>query len=146
MMNKRIILLMAVLVVLVGCQTYSPTVTTDAASIPDQTYDVTEYRGTKPLSYAVLFDIPDDGMPVAMYHTALTKRIGLDSPGQYVNYFQTRIKAYKTLKISDREGTVRAYLMMYSFLYYEINERPVGEKILVRIGRPAGPVLQPGNR
>lgn len=94
------------------------------------------------MSYAVLFDIPDDGKPVVMYHTYLNERIGKDSPRKYIDYFKNRIRGYRTLKVSERDGTVRAYLMVSNFLHYRIYERPVGERFIVMVGDPFfGPVL-----
>lgn len=136
MRMRGIVLCLLISLSLVGCQTWSPTAAIDPAAIPDQTYDVTFYKGTKPLSYAALFAIPDDGTPVVMSHTAFVKRIGLDSPGEYINLFETKVKGYKTLEIRDRQGNLRAYLLLYNFLYYEIDERPVGERIVVFIEPP----------
>jgi hypothetical protein len=138
-MIRRILLFVSLLfpVTLMTCQTWSPTKTTDAASIPDQTYDITVYKDIwTPYSYAVLLAIPDDGTPVVMYHTMYVKRVGLASPGEYINRFETRVKGYKTLEIHDREGNLRGYLLIYNFLYYQIGERSAEEKIVLYIGRP----------
>jgi len=144
---KRLLLFATLMIPLTvtACQTWAPTERIEVASIPDQTYDVTAYRGNKPLSYAVLFAKLDQGIPVIMYHTMFVKRIGQDSPGQWIERFNERTRGHKTLAISDKAGDVRGYLMISNFLYYEIYERPAGERIVVQIGRPGlDPVLEPG--
>jgi hypothetical protein len=145
-MAKRISIVMGVLTLIfaVGCQPSQRLAVTDPDSIPDQIYNIATYRGKKPLSYAVLFDIPDDGMPVVMFHSYRVKQVGADSPGTYIEYFQTRLKGYRTLEVKDRDGRVRGYLMMSNFIYYEIYEQPVGERIVVRLGRQPVPVLDAG--
>jgi len=138
-MIRRILLSVSLLflLTLTACQTWSPTKTTDVASIPDQTYDITVYKDVwTPYAYALLLGIPDDGTRVVMYHTLYVRRVGLGSPDEYINLFGTRIKGYKTLEIHDREGNLRGYLLIYNVLYYEIRERAAEEEIVVYVGRP----------
>jgi len=120
---------------LLGCQTRFSTVKIDSVTIPDQTYEVTVHE-SHPLHYAVVFDIPDDGKQVAMFHTYSTKRIGSDGPGKYIDRFNTRVKGFRTFQITDQDGTVRGYLMISNLLGYLIYERPVGERIVVMIEDP----------
>jgi hypothetical protein len=147
-MDRRILLFVSVLIVLsiAGCRTTARSIRTDSASVPDGTYEVYEYRGERPQSYAVLFDI-QDGRPVVMYHNYLTKSIGQDSPGEYIERFNYRIKGYKTYEIADPDSTVRAYLVISNFEYHSIVRTNNGEKIVVRVGPPFhGPVLDRGRR
>ena len=132
-MNRHILLgaAMASLLILEGCQNYHPHTFVDAPTIPDQTYDVTVHERFMSRSYAVLFDIPDDGMEVFMKNTSFTKRIGKDSPRKYIDQFNHRIKYYRTVRIEDQNGTVRGYLMVSAVLDYWIG--PVGERIMVNI-------------
>jgi hypothetical protein len=136
-MIRRILLFFSLLcpLTLTACQTWSPTKITDKASIPDQAYDISVYKDVwRPYSYAVLLDIPDDGTRVVMYHTMYVRRVGLGSPGEYINLFETRIKAHRTLEIHDRGGNLRGYLLIYKVLSYEIRERPGEERIVVYVG------------
>jgi hypothetical protein len=117
-----------------GCQSYPIRTLVDPSSIPDQNYEITEYRGPMSGSYAVLFDIPDDGTAVVMQHTPFTERIGLGSPGAYVAEFETRIRGHRTLRISDEQGTVRGFLMVSNLLNDQV--RPVGKGFIVNIEDP----------
>jgi hypothetical protein len=132
---NRFLLLIAILMIpsiLPGCQTSSLIRTTiDPEIIPDQTYNVTVYGRFMTLSYAVLFDIPDDGKEVFMVLTAYTESIGQDSPRQYVEEFDSRIKYYRTIRISDPDGTERAYLMYSNILNAWVV--PAKERIMVRV-------------
>jgi len=123
--------LVAVVLVLEGCQNTLTRTFVDASSIPDQTYDVTIYKGRKYRSYAVLFDIPDDGIEVIMSSTRFTRRIGLDSPPEYIEEFRDEIKHYSTIRISDQNGEVRGYLLVSILLKYWI--RPVEDTIMVSV-------------
>ncbi|NIQ38077.1 MAG: hypothetical protein GTN81_05760 [Proteobacteria bacterium] len=142
------ILLGPVFVILIfaeGCQQNHLTRTSiNVSSIPDQTYEVTVHTRFMSRDYAVLFDIPDDGVEVFMRHTSSTQRIGVrhtastekigrDSPRRYIDEFQDRIKYYRTVSIADKDGTVRGYLMVSSALNYWIS--PAGERIMVGIER-----------
>lgn len=142
-MERSIVLvaMVAVVFILEGCQaSYQVRTSVDASSIPDQTYDVTEYRGPMPRSYAVLFDIHGDGTEVFMKHTPFTEKIGLDSAHHYFDEFRLQIRGYRALRISDQNGTVRGYLMASNLLNDEI--RPVGERIMVAIEDPYFDYLQ----
>jgi hypothetical protein len=121
----------AIMTMLLGC--HNPVVRTsiDSSLIPDQTYEVTVYNRFMSISYAVLFDIPDDGVEVAMRHTAFTERIGKASPGKYIDEFNRRIKFYRTIQIGDQDGTVRGYLLVSGALDYWI--APSGERIIVAV-------------
>ena len=121
--------------VLAGCQGYQHTTRIDTIVLPDQIYNVTVHE-TQRIYYAVLFDIPDDGMEVAMFYTYATHRIGRDTPAKYVDRFATRVKGYRTFQISDREGVVRGYLMISNLLGHLVYERPVGERLIVQISDP----------
>lgn len=132
-MNRGILLVIMVAVGLIldGCQSHLTRTSVDASSIPDQTYHVTVYRRFMSPSYAVLFDIPDDGTEVFIKNIEFTKRIGEDSPRSYVDEFQNHIKYYRTVRIGDQDGTVRGYLMVSSVLNYWIS--PAGARIMVGI-------------
>ena len=124
--------------VLAGCQsqqirTQNATLI-DASSIPDQKYDITEYKGSVAKSYAVLFDIPDDRTELFMNYTPFTDKVGLDSPGGYIDTFHERIKGHRTLRISDQEGNVKGYLMVSNILTDRV--RPAGKRIEVIIEDP----------
>jgi len=133
---KKVLVLVAMLMVLWifhGCYTSSLIRTSiDPGVIPDQTYNVTVYGRFMTLAYAVLFDIPDDGRDVYMVRTPYTELIGPDSPGQYIKEFDRRIKSYQTIRISDPDGTERAYLMYSNILNAWI--APAEDRIMVRVG------------
>ncbi len=115
-----------------GCRSDITRTLIDASSIPDQTYDVTVYRGRSFRSYAVLFDIPDDGTEVFMKYTSVTQKIGMDSPRKYIDELNSKIRFYRTTRIGDQHGTVRGYLLVSNALDYRI--RYVGERIEVTVG------------
>jgi len=115
-----------------GCYTSSLIRTSiDPDFIPDQTYNVTVYSRFMTLSYAVLFDIPDDEREVYMVYTPHTERIGRDSHRGYIQEFDRRIKYYRTIRISDPDGTERAYLMYSNILNAWVV--PAKERIMVRV-------------
>jgi len=132
---KRLLLLVAILMIsyfVSGCYTSSLIRTTiNPGAIPNQMYDVTVYNRFMTLSYAVLFDIQDDGREVYMVHTPYTERVGLDSPHRYVQEFDRRIKSYQTIRISDPDGTERAYLVYSNMLNAWVS--PAKERIMVRV-------------
>lgn len=135
-MNRNVLFvaMVAILVLLWGCQTYQSRaiqVSIEASTIPDQAYEVTVYKRFLSNSYAILFDIPDDGKEVYMKYTSFTERIGKDSPRRYVGEFEKRIKFYKTIRIGDEDGTVRGYLMISGDLRYWVNSAE--ERITVGI-------------
>jgi hypothetical protein len=103
----------------------------DASSIPDQPYDVTVNAGLTHKSQAVLFDVPDDGMEVFLRYTYFTRRVGIDSPRKYIKEFKRRIRFYRTIRIGDPNGTVKAYLLVPTVTNYWI--RPRGSRIEVSI-------------
>jgi len=133
--GKMRVLALAFALVLLGCQSSVKPVTIEPTSIPEQTYNVTVHE-SNPLYYAVLFDIPDDGKPVVMMHTYATKRLGTDVPGAYIDYLNSSIRNYRTLQIEDRDGTVRAYLMISNLLEYFVIEREKEGRIVVYISDP----------
>ncbi|MBW2122059.1 MAG: hypothetical protein JRH07_09460 [Deltaproteobacteria bacterium] len=114
-----------------GCSSHLTRTPIDPSAIPDQKYDVTVYRRFMSSSYAVLFDIPDDGREVFMKNLKFTQRVGKDSPSVYVEEFQDRIKYYRTVEIGDKDGPVRGYLILSSTLNYWLS--PAGERIMVGI-------------
>ena len=128
---------MVALLVLAGCQSHQLTRTSiEPSSIPDQAYNVTIYRVLVSPSYAVLFDIPDDGTKVFIRNTHFTDEMGEGFSGTHIVEFQQRIKFYRTIRIGDQDGTVRAYLMVSGDLTYWII--PVREGIMVDIQREPG--------
>jgi len=133
-MNRNVLLLASVTIGLLfgGCQSY-PLVRTsvDPLSIPDQPYDVTVYQGYTSSMYAVLFDIPDDGVEMVVQETRYARRMAADSPRGYIDEFNERIKHYSTIKISDEDGTVRGYLVASYVLKYWI--KPTDGRIVVGI-------------
>ncbi len=137
MMKKELLFALAAFIfTLAGCQTLVTTMVIDATSIPDRTYEVTVHE-TNPSYYAVLFDIPDDGKQVSLFYTYATDRVGRDVPGKYIDRFNTRIKGYRTVEISDREdGTIRGYLVISNLLGKLIHRTAGGERILVKIDDP----------
>jgi len=135
-MNRNILLIILIAMILIvsGCKKGVIRTYVDASSIPDQSYDVTVYRGPMARSYAVLFDIPDDGVRVFMKHTSFTEKIGLDSSRGYIDEFRTRIKRHRTVRISGQDGEVRGYLLASNLLNYVI--QPAGVSIMVSIEDP----------
>jgi hypothetical protein len=146
-MRKKSLLLgiLAFAFTLIGCQKYLMPTKIEPVSIPDTTYEVTVHE-SHPLYYAVLFDIPDDGRDVDIFYTYFTDRVGLDTPENYIDRFNSRIRYYSTVQINDPDGTVRGYLMVSNFLDYSIYERSKGEtkRIIVMIDDPnlAGPGIR----
>ena len=132
-MNWKSLLIPVTLVTLIlgGCE--NPLVLTriDASSIPDQSYDVTAYKCYKLRCYAVLFDIPDDGVDVFMDNTRSTREMGLDSPRNYVDRFDNEVKHYSTIRIGDQNDEVRGYLVVSTLLRYWI--RPLEDGIAVSV-------------
>ncbi|MBW2058782.1 MAG: hypothetical protein JRH07_11275 [Deltaproteobacteria bacterium] len=146
-MKTRFLLLAWMALALTGCQKYIAPTRVETGSIPDRIYEVTVHE-SNPLYYAVLFDIPDDGMEVVMFYTYFTHRIGRDTPEKYINRLNTIVKGYRTLQIRDEAGTVRAYLAATSLVTYSIYERRYRKqktsRIIVQIDDPnlGGPVLR----
>ena len=121
----------AVVVILEGCHNSLTRISLDPSSIPDQTYEVMVYSRFMSMSYAVLFDIPEDGTEVFMKHTPFTERVGRDSPRMYIDEFDKRVRYYRTIGIGDQNGSVRGYLLVSGVLNYWI--APAGERIMVGI-------------
>lgn len=135
-MSRRTLLVVitTVTLFLTGCQSYPIKRTfIDASAIPDQTYDVMVYTRGQARYAAVLFDIPDDGVPVVMEVPWSTHTGSKDRPGKYIDEFQNRVKAYQTVQISDENDTVRAYLVVSTTVKYQIIS--AGERIVVRLGK-----------
>jgi hypothetical protein len=137
-MNRLVtfVMILAIGLVLEGCQNYLSQTVVDASSIPDQTYDVTVYKKFMSTAYAVVLDIPDDGVEVFMRGTPFTEKIGRDSPHEYIHEFQERTRFYKTISIGDQDGTVRGYLLVSGVLRYWIS--PSGGRIMVGIEMEPG--------
>jgi type IV secretory pathway protease TraF len=110
-----------------ACQSTQVRMLVDSSSIPDRTYNVTEYRGPTARSYAVLFDIPDDTTP-------FNERTKLDMPQGYIERFQERVRGHRTVRISDPDGTIRGYLIVSNLLNDRV--RSGKEQILVVIEDP----------
>jgi len=143
-MNKAnvFIVLVAMGIALVGCQKELIRTNVDPSSIQDQSYEVTVYEGPGVRSYAVLFDIPEDGKRVIMRQTSFTERIGLDTPPRYIDQFSSQVKNYRTVRISDSDGKVRGYLLVSNILNYRIQS--AGEDIIVSVEDPYQGYLQSG--
>ena len=134
--NTARVTITAVVLILGGCQNYLSQTVVDASSIPDQTYDVTVYKKFMSTAYAVVLDIPDDGVEVFMRGTPFTEKIGKDSPHAYIHEFQERSWFYKTISIGDQDGTVKGYLLVSGVLRYWIS--PSGGRIMVGIEMEPG--------
>ncbi|NIM99524.1 MAG: hypothetical protein GTO24_16065, partial [candidate division Zixibacteria bacterium] len=99
-MTRRalLIVIMTATFLVAGCQSYPIKRTfIDASAIPDGTYDVMVYSRGQARYAAVLFDIPDDGMPVVMETPWSARTASKDTPGKYIDEFQNRIKAFQTV-------------------------------------------------
>jgi hypothetical protein len=132
-MIKNIVLLtvMTTLILLGGCRDQLIRATIDASSIPDQAYSVMIHKGPWSRCYAVVLDIPDDGVEVTLQETSFTKKAGRGSPRKYVREFDSGMSRYVTLRISDADGTVRGYLLASYYLKYWT--RQAGERIIVTV-------------
>jgi hypothetical protein len=127
----------AMVFILEGCQGIQDSLirtAVDPLSIPDQTYEVTVFRGPMSGSYAVLLDIPEDTIDVFMGYTVFTEKMGLDSSQPYLEELDARTRGYRTLRISSQDGTIRGYLLVSNLLNDRI--QPSGEKIMVTIEDP----------
>ncbi len=128
----------AIALILVGCGAQNSRPVVDVSSIPNQEYLVTVSRGPSAKSYAVLLDIPDDGIEVFMRYTSRTEKVGLDWPRKTIDEFEKRVRFYRTIRIDDQGGTVRGYLILPNLVSYSI--RPFDNRIEVSIGdRGSGP-------
>jgi hypothetical protein len=114
----------------------------EASAIPDHRYDVTVYDGRMRGSYAVLFEIPDDGKKMSMRYSSLTDRVGLDSPGDYIDELRARTQGHRALRIGEQDGTLRGYLLVSNLLNYRI--QTAGESIVVSIEDPYFGYLRSG--
>lgn len=112
----------------------------EASSIPTQDYVVTEYRGATRQAYAVLLDIPDDGVELLMRPARFTEKIGLKAGGEYVRQFHVRVKRFRVIRIADEEDRVRGYLMVSNLLNDRV--RAMAEGIVVVIEDPYYAYLQ----
>ncbi len=132
--NSLLIPIMAIGVILGGCQ--SPQVHTyvGPSSIPDETYEISVYDGPIADSYAILLDIPDDGIDVSMKYSVFFEKTGLDSSREYLNELQARTKSHRIVTISDRDGKPRAYLGVSNLLNYAVTGD--GKRIMVTIQDP----------
>jgi hypothetical protein len=125
---------LAVLVVLGGCQSAQVHTFVGPSSIPDQTYEITVYDGPIASSYAVLFDIPDDSIGVSMKYSVFTEKIGLDSSQAYLNELEARTKGHRIITITDRGGKASAYLGVSNLLNYAVTGDDSG--VMVNIEDP----------
>ncbi len=143
-MKKRLFLILAMLasIALGACQSSRVHTFAGTSSVPDQTYDVTVFSGPTGGSFAVLFDVPHDGIEVFMKPGSFIKKTGLDSPQNYLDEFEGRIKGHRTLTISDQDGTVRAYLMVSNLLNYVVTSDET--RIMVSIEDPYHGYYQSG--
>jgi hypothetical protein len=85
----------------------------------------------------VLFDIPDDRKPVIMLHTEFTRNLGRDHPDRYLARFGRTVRFYSALRISEKDGTPRAYLVSSNLLSQQIYPEPGKNRIIVKIVDPA---------
>ena len=128
---------------LLGCHRFLMPQQIDSEEIPDGEYNVTAYKGLYSKYYAVLFDIPHDEKKVVMIHTEFTEPVGRDRPGEYIERFKKRIKFYRAFRISDRDGTVRGYLLISTLLDQQMHEDSGGAGIIIRILDPALQAQEP---
>ena len=135
-MNRLGLLGMLVVGVLMnaGCQKEVIRTSLEASAIPDHRYDVTVYDGPMRGSYAVLFEIPNDDKRVSMRYGSFTEKVGLDSPGDYIDELRARTKGHRAVRIGEQDGTVRAYLLVSNLLNYRI--QTAVESIVVTIEDP----------
>ena len=117
-----------------GCRTDLIRTSVEASAIPDHRYDVTVYDGSMRSSYAVLFEIPDDGKKMSMRYSSFTDKVGLDSPGDYIDELKARTKGHRAVRIGEEDGTVRGYLLVSNLLNYRV--QTAGESIVVAIEDP----------
>ncbi len=137
-MNKRIFrwcLLGVTAWAFLGCHRFIVHKRIHPEEIPDGEYHVTVHEGD-PLYYAVLFDIPDEKQ-VAMSHTYLTAIIGRDRPDEYLDRFKESVRFYRALRISEKDGTVRGYLVKSNLLAHITYKDPKGDRIMIRILDPS---------
>ncbi len=129
-------LLVATLWTLLGCRGSTVQQRIDLEGIPRRPYKVTIHQSYSK-EYAVLFDDPYDDKELAMMHTWYTKYIGMDQPDAYLERFRTRIRYFKTVRISEKDGTVRGYLVISKLLDYGVYKDTRRDKIMIRIIDPS---------
>ncbi len=129
MMVVTMLVGMSFILVPYSAQAWSKTI--NVAQVPDAEYNVYVHESYV-YNYAVLLAIPGSEPQVIMRHSSLTEAVGMDRPGKYVNQFEQRIHGFKTAHaIVDREGKVRAYLMISTTLDYTV--MPWKDRIVVWI-------------
>ena len=112
--------LMALLLFSCGCHGCATRESMDEVDIPDGLYEIYVHDLVSTI-YAVVLDIPDDEIRVFMRHTDRTERMGMGQPGPYVAEFQRRVRGFgSTIRIMDRDGTLRGYLMVSHSLSYMV--------------------------
>ena len=118
----------------VGCYGHANRERLEVIDIPDRAYEV-YVHSLSSTTYAVLLDIPDDEVRVAMRHTDRTERMGMDRPGPYIEAFRRRTRGFgSTLRITSKDGLERGYLMVSHTLSYVINSSE--REIMVTIWDP----------
>lgn len=129
-------MLVVILWTLIGCRGSTVQQRIDLEGIPRRPYKVTIHQSYSK-EYAVLFDDPNDDKELAMMHTWYTKYIGMDQPDAYLERFRERIRFFTTVRISEKDGTVRGYLVMSKLLDYGVYKDTRRDKIMVRIIDPS---------
>ncbi len=132
-MIRKILLItsVAVLPIFGGCRDDLIRSAINPLTIPDKPYNVMIHEAHWSRYYAVVFDIPDDGVEVVLRETPHTKKLGVDHPRKYIDQFNNLIRPFITLRISDNTGAVRGYLLVSVYLKYWT--RSVEERIVVTV-------------
>jgi len=132
--NQLIVACAVLLMFSFGCYRHATRERISPADIPDGLYEIYVHSRTYD-AYAVLLDIPDDGIRVFMRHTDRTERMGMGRPEPYIAEFQKRIRGFgSTIRITDSKGSERGYLMVSTSLSYLI--QPYRGDIMVSIWEP----------
>ncbi len=127
---------------ILGCQATTVRQRIEPEAIPEGIYRVTVHKSYAK-SYAVLFDNPHDDKKVVMAHTWFTKEMGMDRPGAYLDRFRQRIRFYSTFRISEKDGTVRGYLVISNLLDHRVSNDLRRNKIMIQIIDPALQAREP---
>jgi hypothetical protein len=132
-MIRKILLIaiIAVLPILEGCRDDLIRSSINPLTIPDKPYNVMTHEAHWSRYYAVVLDIPDDGVGVVLRENRFTKTLGVDHPRKYIDQFNNLMRPFITLRISDETGVVRGYLLVSVYLKYWT--KSVEERIVVTV-------------
>ncbi|NIO05019.1 MAG: hypothetical protein GTN74_10505 [Proteobacteria bacterium] len=132
-MIRKILLItiVAVLPIFEGCRDDLIRSSINPITIPDKPYNVMTHGEHWSRYYAVVLDIPDDGVEVVLRETRLTKKLGVDYPRKYIDQFNNLMRPFITLRISDGTGAARGYLLVSVYLKYWT--RSLEERIVVTV-------------